>query len=309
MMQHPVYSTVIPVYNSTQTLGDLVSRLDQVFAEIGEAHEVVFVDDASPNPETWPILKALAEEHEHVHATQLMRNFGKAGAVLCGLRQAKGEWIITIDDDLQHAPEDIPILLEKKNHDVVIGAFANRKKHSILQRATSRLKNFTDAKILGVPPGVRMSPFKLFHARVVQHMIAVDTTRPFIPALMLQSTKDVVQVEITHHPRQHGRSAFGLRRRIRQFSNLIFGNASLVLRFLATLGVTISCLSLLYGGWLVLSYFWKEETVAGWTSLMVVTLTLGGLIMFSLGVIGEYLIRIIERVENRAAYLERENLR
>jgi glycosyltransferase involved in cell wall biosynthesis len=308
-MQNPTYSVVIPVYNSTQTLGELVSRLGQVFLEIGEGHEVVFVDDASPDPETWPILKALAEQHNEVHATRLMRNFGKAGAVLCGLRQAKGEWIITIDDDLQHAPEDIPILLEKKTHDVVIGAFSNRKKHSVMQHITSRMKRYFDAKVLGVPPGICMSPFKLFRANVVAHMTAIETTHPFIPALMLQATRDLVQVQITHHPRQHGRSAFSLRKRLRHFSNLIFGNSSLVLRGLAMLGMTISCLSLLYGGWLVLSYFWKDQTVPGWTSLMVVTLTLGGLIMFSLGVIGEYLIRMIERMEKRPAYLVREKLR
>ena len=308
-MENPDYSVVIPVYNSLETLGELVSRLEQVFSEIGATHEVVFIDDASPNPETWPVLHALASEHAPVHATQLMRNFGKAGAVLCGLRQAKGQWIITIDDDLQHAPEDIPLLLEKKDHDVVIGAFANPKNHSASQKLSSQLKSYFDAKILGAPPGVRMSPFKLYRAKVVEHMVSVNTTHPFIPALMFQATKDVVQVEVTHHPREYGKSAFNLRRRVRQFSNLIFGNSSLVLRFLATLGMTISCLSFLYGGWLVLSYFWKDQTVPGWTSLMVVTLMLGGLIMFSLGIIGEYLIRIIERVEERPAYLERNRVR
>lgn len=307
-MTTPIYSVVIPVYNSTVTLTEMVERLQAVFNGIGAAYEVVFVDDASPNLHTWPLLKQLAQTHAQVKAVQLMRNFGKAGAVLCGMSHAQGEWIITMDDDLQHAPEDIPHLLTKREHDVVIGQFANTKRHSLCQRITSCVKAYFDGKILGNPVGVRMSPFKLFRAQVVRHMLAIQTPHPFIPALMLHATRDVVQVEVTHHAREHGTSAFTLRRRIRQFSNLIFGNSSLVLRFVALLGVGIAALSLLYGAWLVVSYFLHSTSVPGWTSLMVVTLTLGGMIMFSIGVIGEYLIRILEGAEKRPAYLVRERV-
>lgn len=304
-MNNPLYSVVIPVYNSTATLPELVQRLDTVFNTLGVSHEVIFVDDASPHPESWAILKELATMHDHVHSIQLVRNFGKAGAVLCGMRHAAGQWVITIDDDLQHAPEDIPSLLEKQEHDIVIGAFTN-KKHSVLQKCTSLFKGLFDAYILNRPRGIRMSPFKLFKASVIEHMLSVETTRPFIPALMLYTTRDIVQVNVTHHPRQHGKSSFSLGRRWRQFSNLLFGNSSLVLRFIAFLGVSVAAFSLLYGLWLIMSYFLHGRSVPGWTSLMVITLMLGGLIMFSVGVIGEYLIRIIERVERRPAYLERE---
>lgn len=307
-MSKPIYSVVIPVYNSTVTLSALVERLAAVFAQLGSSHEVVFVDDASPNPETWPLLKELAERHTQVKSLRLMRNFGKAGAVLCGMHHAQGEWVITIDDDLQHAPEDIPALIREQGHDVVIGTFANTKQHNVLQRLTSRIKSYFDAKILGNPTGIRMSPFKMFRAPVVRNMLSIQTTHPFIPALMFYSTRDIVQVEVTHHARQHGRSAFNMRRRIRQFSNLIFGNSSLVLQGVAMLGMTIAALSLLYGAWLMLSFWSKDAVVPGWTSLMVVTLTLGGIIMFSIGVIGEYLIRIIEGVEKRPPYLLRDRL-
>lgn len=307
-MTSPVYSVVIPVYNSTITLTEMVERLQAVFHTIGEAHEVVFVDDASPNPDTWPWLKQLAETHAEVKALQLTRNFGKAGAVLCGMSHAQGQWIITMDDDLQHAPEDIPHLLQKRGHDVVVGGFANKKHHSLCQRVTSRIKGYFDGKILGKPAGLRLTSFHLYRAQVVRHMLAIQAPKPFIPALMFHATRDVVQVNVTHHPRGHGTSAFTFSRRLRQFANLIFGNSSFVLRCVAMLGVGIAALSLLYGAWLVISYFSHSASVPGWTSLMVVTLTLGGMIMFSIGVIGEYLIRILEGAEKRPAYLVRERV-
>lgn len=305
-MDNPVFSVVIPVFNSTESLYDLVDRISKVFEQLDLRHEIIFVDDGSSNSRTWPTLKDLSLKNQEVHAIQLTRNFGKARAVLCGMQHACGEWIITLDDDLQHAPEDIPALLEKWNHDVVIGHFKNKKSHFLLQRVTSQIKGHFDTKILGIPKGIQMSPFKLIKARVVQHMLSIKTTQPFIPALILYATRDIVQAQVMHHPRQYGKSAFNLSRRLKQFSNLIFGNSSVLLRLIAILGVSIAILSFFYGIWLIGSYLTYGRPVPGWTSLMVVTLTLGGMIMFSVGVIGEYLIRIIESVEKRPAYLVRE---
>ncbi|MBM3618971.1 MAG: glycosyltransferase family 2 protein [Alphaproteobacteria bacterium] len=304
----PTYSVVIPVYNSTRTLPELVERLTNVFNAAGLSHETIFVNDGSPNPETWPILKTLAAAYPQVRAFCLARNFGKAGAVLCGMQHARGNWIITIDDDLQHAPEDIPLLLAQQQHDVVMGSFTNRKKHTLLQRFGSRVKAYFDSRILGIPAGLKNSPFKVFRADVVRNMLAIHTSRPFIPSLMLYVTRDIVQVGVTHHAREHGKSAFTLRRRIRQFSNLIFGNSSIVLQAVAFLGISIAMLSLTYGGWLIIKHFLHGAGVPGWTSLMVVMLTLGGLTLFSIGVIGEYLIRIIEGIERRPAYFVREEV-
>ena len=302
-MDDPVYSVVIPVFNSTVTLPRLVDRLEAVFTEMGVGHEVIFVDDCSPNIETLAILKELTATHQQVHCVRLARNFGKAGAVLCGMSHISGQFVITIDDDLQHAPEDIPILVAECQHDVVIGAFQNKKKHSVLQIFTSWVKRRFEVLIFGDLKGVKMSPYKLFKAAVVENMLKVATPHPFIPALMLYATRDVVQVEITHHPRQHGQSGFNIRRRIRQFSNLLFGNSWLVLKAMAYLGFSIALLSFVYGGWLILSNLIYGRAVPGWTSLMVATLILGGFILFSLGIIGEYLIRIIEGVAQRPPFL------
>ncbi len=307
-MTHPVYSVIIPVYNSNESLSELVVRLSKVFHQLCQSYEIIFVDDGSPNIATWPLLKDLSQDNKEVHAIRLTRNFGKARAVLCGMQHASGEWVFTLDDDLQHAPEDIPILLKMRNHDVVIGTFNNRKRHSLIRQFTSRVKRYFDRKILGMPSDIRMSPFKLFKAEVVKDMLSIKSTQPFIPALMYYATRDVVQVNITHYPRQHGKSAFTFHRRLKQFSNLIFGNSSFLLRFVAVFGIFISILSFLYGGYLIGLYVKNGRPLAGWTSLMVITLGLGGTIMFTVGIIGEYLIRIIERVENRPAYLVREKV-
>ena len=127
-------SLVVPVYNSVDSLQSLKERVSKIFIEeIGEEYELIFVDDGSPNPDTWPVLASLARDNKEVRALQLTRNFGKVGAVLAGIDEAHGDWIIIMDDDLQHRPEDIPAMLSKRDHDVVLAQFKN-KAHGLVAR-------------------------------------------------------------------------------------------------------------------------------------------------------------------------------
>ena len=146
-----MYSVVVPVYNTTDTLKELVDRLDNVFTSVvQETFEIILIDDASPNPGTWKVMEQLAEQYHRVKIIQLRRNFGKAGAVLCGFDQAQGEYIFTLDDDLQHFPEDIPKFIDQREHDVVMGAYI-RKNHPLLKRITSHIKGWFDWKVAGKP--------------------------------------------------------------------------------------------------------------------------------------------------------------
>ena len=145
------YSVVIPVYNTTHSLQELVARIEKVFRdEIKDSYEIIFIDDCSTNTDTWPTLVELKKTHPQVNVIQLMRNFGKAGAVFCGLNQASGKYTITMDDDLQHRPEDIVNLIANEQHDVVIGTFA-QKKHSWFKKISSSIVNWFDFKLLGKP--------------------------------------------------------------------------------------------------------------------------------------------------------------
>lgn len=300
------YSVVIPVYNSTKSLVELVERLDNVFRNIvHDTYEVILVDDASPNPETWPTMKCLADKYDHVKIAQLMRNFGKPGAVMCGFEQAQGDYIFTLDDDLQHFPEDIPKFIARKEHDVVIGAFA-RKQHSWFKQLTSRIKGWFVYKLLGKPAHMQMGPFKLYKSAIVKSMLRIKTPYPFITALISYTTRDTAIVDVEHGKRKFGHSNYSTTKRLQTFSNLLINNSVYLLRVVAIIGISVSVISLVLGIFFIIKNLIFDISIPGWTSLIVVTLITNGIILFSVGVIGEYLLRIITGIESRPAYIVRK---
>lgn len=298
-------SIIIPVYNSVDSLPVILERITAVFEEqIQERFELIFVDDCSSNPETWPLLVSLAENHEPVRVLQLTRNFGRTGAVLAGVNDACGQWIVIMDDDLQHRPEDIPKLLTERSHDVVLAQFEN-KAHGFIARFGSRVTTWLEHLVLGFPKHLRNSPFTLIQKDIAKHMLHIHTPHPFLPALYLEITQDVVGVEATHDPRYCGGTEFTFLRRLWHFSNLLINNSALLLRGVASIGILMSIISFSFGCYLL----WRgPASVPGWASLMVVTLIIGGLVLMSLGIAGEYLIRIIRGIESRPAYIIRNRL-
>jgi dolichol-phosphate mannosyltransferase/undecaprenyl-phosphate 4-deoxy-4-formamido-L-arabinose transferase len=265
----------------------------------------VFVDDASSNPDTWPSLKELAQKFSNITVIRLMRNFGRGPAVLCAMKYAKGDFLISMDDDLQHRPEDIPLLLEHNNHDIVIGKFA-KKNHSMMKRITSNVKSWVDYIALKKPKGIRLGSFLLMNRQVAEAMLSVRTANPFFAALLFYASRDIVMVPVHHDSRAFGKSELGTVKRIRQFSNLLINNSTLIPRFLILLGLTIFSASVLASIYLVYLYLAGNLTVAGWGSLMVVTLMLGSTILLGIGILGEYLGRIFASTELRPPYLVRE---
>lgn len=307
MSQHgPDLSVVVPVFNSDRSLFELVERFRNVLrGENVESWELIFVDDGSSNHQTWPILSELSDSIEDVRAFRLSRNFGKAGAVLCGLSHVRGAYVLTIDDDLEQRPEDFRKLWNEREHDVVIGSFSE-KAHGVLIRLSSRIKAWFDRILVGKPKDVRFTPYKLYKRYVVDSMVAMKTPYPFISALMIFVTKDIVNVEVGHARRKHGRVGFTFRKRLKQFMSLLINNSSLLLQMIALFGVGLSSVSLVYGGVVVYRAVADDIAIAGWPSLMVAVLFIGGAILFSLGVIGEYLIRIIKGVEKKPAFIVKE---
>ncbi|MFL5730543.1 MAG: glycosyltransferase family 2 protein [Cytophagaceae bacterium] len=299
------YSIVIPVYNSTQSLQELTGRIESVFRDqVKDSFEIIFVDDASPNRETWKTLELLAKNHSNVRAVQLMRNFGKQGAMMCGFSEAKGSYVITMDDDLQHLPEDIPLLISKKEHDIVIGNFPN-KKHSFFKRMLSRLNSWFEEKLIDKPSHVRNTPFKLIKGEIIALIRSIRTSHPYVPALLFFATRDIVMVDVSHKDRAYDSSGFTLRKMYRTFSNMLFNNSSLLLQLIAAAGMGISFISFAMGCYFLYKKIYIGIGVPGWASLMIIQLFIGGLILFSIGVVGEYLIRIINGIENKPAFFIR----
>jgi dolichol-phosphate mannosyltransferase/undecaprenyl-phosphate 4-deoxy-4-formamido-L-arabinose transferase len=301
-----VYSIVIAVYNSTQSLLELTERLVQVFNDqIKDTFEIIFVDDASPDPGTWDTLKALHAKYPNIVLIQLMKNFGQSGAVLCGLRYARGKYIITMDDDLEHLPEEIPTLIKHRDHDIVIGAF-HSKTHSFFRRLASKIKGYFDYKIIGKPRHIKNSPFKLIRKEVVDAVNRMNISNPFISALLFYASNDIVNVSMKHGKRKYGQSGYTLNKLFQQFFNLLFNNSIYLLKIIGNLGTLFAALSIA----LSLFYLYKKIfigiPVPGWTTVVILLLLFGGIFLFSLRVIGEYLIRIINVIEVRPAFIIRK---
>jgi glycosyltransferase involved in cell wall biosynthesis len=301
-----LYSAVIPVYNSADSLPELAKRLNEVLSRIApEQYEVLYIDDASPDGRTWDVLKQIAAQYPRMRAIRLTRNFGRYSAIMCGFDHAAGHWIITMDDDLQHRPEDIPALLSEREHDAVVARFTTRR-DSRLVRLMSRWRHIVENVVLGKPRHIVMSPFCMFKSDVARMMRKINTPYPYPPALLFYVTQDVVNVETAHEERRFGRSNIDPWRRIKIGSNLLINNSALLLRVVAAVGIGFASLSFLLAAYIIGRYVLIGTGVIGWTSLMTVTLLVGGVVLLSIGVVGEYLIRIIHGIEGRPDYFVRD---
>ncbi len=298
-------SIVIPVYNTAKTLPEISRRIDAVFAARSEDdYELIFVDDCSPNIATWPALEQTAADNPRVKIIQLTRNFGQQGATLCGNAEARGDVILTMDDDLQHHPEEIPLFLDQADHDIVIGQF-RRKRHNLFKRLTSWIKGWFDYYLIGKPKHLQSTSFRMYSRTVAEGVKMFRTPNPFMPALLYQISKDIVGVEVDHAPREEGKSGYSLGKMIRLFSNLIINNSSFLLRIFAYLGMFLALGSLCMFFVVVYQKLVMGVPIQGWSSLMATILLLGGTIMLIMGIMGEYLLRAIQSSEGNPAFLVR----
>jgi dolichol-phosphate mannosyltransferase/undecaprenyl-phosphate 4-deoxy-4-formamido-L-arabinose transferase len=299
-------SIVIPVYKSSATLIELSERVREVFAVMdGFDYELIFVNDSPFWSDTCETLEGLVKNNSKVQAIELMRNFGQQPATLCGIAHAGGDYVVTMDDDLQHAPEDIPKLLRESSHDAVIGRFRT-KRHSALKRVFSYLKGVFDRVILKKPGTIVLSPFRLIKMPVAKLMLRRNTPYPFIPALLFEITEDVMNVEIEHHSRVTGKSNYSFVKMLGLFSNLVINNSSLLLRLVGYTGTVIAFVAFVYAVVIVLQKLLFDYAIAGWASIFASILFFGGMTLLTLGMVGEYLIRIIATTEMRPTYYVRK---
>jgi len=213
--------------------------------------------------------------------------------------------VVTIDDDLQQKPEDIAALAAHREHDVVIATYA-RKRHTLGQRLSSRVKRRFDRIILGYSRPI--SPLKLLRRHVVDGMLEIATNRPFIPALIRQVSTDCHFVELEHEPSAEGKSRYTLGRRLRQFLDLLIGNSSLAMHGFAVLGFSFAIASFALAIYLAARKLLGLNVETGWTSLMVTMLLVGGLNLMAFGLVGEYFIRLLDVSSRKPAYFVREVL-
>jgi polyisoprenyl-phosphate glycosyltransferase len=301
-------SVVIPVYRSAETLRELVRRLNAVLADAGLEYELIFVDDCSPD-RSWDILEELHREHpERIHAIQLMRNYGQHNALMCGFRHARGATIVTMDDDLQNPPEEIPKLLaamRERDLDLVYGRY-EAKQHRSWRNLGSTIVNAFFKLVFRT--SIRVTSFRIMRRELMASICRYDLNFTFIDGLLAWNTQRVGETLVAHHPRREGRSGYSIAKLLLLALNLFTNFSLLPLQVISVIGSLTAALGLGLGVYYLVLHLLSQITVPGYASIMVAVLTLGGLQLLSLGVMGEYLGRLHLNVNRKPQYVTRQTL-
>ena len=299
-------SVVIPVYNSQDCLDELARRLADVLDGSGRTYEIVLVDDCSPD-NSWQKIVELCQTYDQLKAINLRRNFGQDSAIMAGLNEARGGYVVIMDDDLQHDPEDIPALLAEldKGYDVCYARFST-KKHNWFKNFGSWVNDKAANVVLKKPKGVYLSPYKALKKEVADEIIRYDGPYPYVDGLLFRVTRNITQVLVEHHRRYSGKGNYNLAKSIRVWLRLATNFSVTPLRMATILGFASSGIGFLLALVFVIQRLVVGKAPAGWASLIVTVLFLGGIQLVAIGIIGEYVGRLFLHHSRQPQFVVRE---
>ncbi len=290
-------SVVIPVYRSESILPALAQKLEEALPPLfGDAFEVILVNDCSPD-RSRDVLLELARRRDWWKVVSLRKNAGQHNAIMCGLRMARGKRIVTMDDDLQHAPIDIPRLLSAlgDRYDVCYAGF-HSKRHALWKRLGSNFNDWAATQLLGKPKGLYLSPFRAMVSGVRDELIKFNGPNVYLDGLILTTTSRITSITIDHHSRADGQSGYSLRKSISLWLKMATSFSVLPLRLASLMGIALSAFGFLLALAFVIQRFTINAMPVGWSSLIVAALIIGGAQLLALGVIGEYVGRVLRHV-------------
>lgn len=298
-------SVVIPVYNSAQTLSELVERLEKVLKEIvNNKYELVFVNDGSTDS-SWNILKELAESNGKIIAINLTRNFGQHNALMCGFSRAIGKYIITIDDDLQNPPEEIPKLYNEiqNGYDVVYGIY-DIKKHTKFRNLGSIIVQFLYRRVFNID--TRLTSFRIMKRQIVEFLLSYEKSFTFIDGIIAWYTKKIKNVIVRHQNRKIGNSGYSLKKLIILALNMVTNFSLIPLQIASLTGLFFSFVGFIFGAFFLIKKIFFGIPVSGFTSTIVAITIFSGVQLLTVGILGEYVGRIHINVNKRPQYAIRD---
>ncbi|MER7006897.1 glycosyltransferase family 2 protein [Dactylosporangium sp. NPDC000555] len=301
-------SVVVPCYRSAVILPTLVERLNAVLPDIHPEHEVILVVDSTD--ETWDAARRLAAEFGHVQAIRMARNYGQHNALIAGIRAASGERIITMDDDLQHPPEELPKLVAALTDDLdVVYAVPETDEHGLLRNLTSwGAKSLVMGRTMGIPNADVLGALRIFRTFLRAGFGQVSGPHVSVDIVLSWTTTRVGSVTVRMDRRAEGRSGFTLRSLNRHAINMILGYSTKPLRLVTYLGLLIGVGGLLLTARLVWLYFIGDTKVAGFTTLASLVAVFSSAQLIGIGVLGEYLGRVHAHGMGRPTYVIRERV-
>ena len=300
-------SILIPVYKNDGGLDELVRRIGDSMAKSAYANsfELVLVDDCSPD-NSWEVIQRLAKENAFVQGATLSRNFGQHNAIMAGLNLVSGQYIVLMDDDLQHPPEAIPSMLDKlvAGADVCYTNYANRQ-HAAWKIAGSKFNDLMASWLLSKPKGLYLSSFKALKRGVVDQIRNHEGPFAYLDGLILDITRRIATVEIQHGIRAYGEGNYSFKKSISLWLRMVTGTSIVPLRMVTLMGALIALLGFFGAVFIVISNFLYPAESKGWASIIVTILLVSGFQTLFIGVLGEYLGRIHLRLNNKPQYLFR----
>lgn len=308
MFTHPLntsLSIVVPVYRGQESLPELVAALAVTLPTLTDRFEVILVDDGSPDS-SWRVIEQLARDHAFVRGITLMRNYGQHNALLCGIRAAQYEIVVTMDDDLEHSPDLIALLLARldEGYDVVYGA-PTRQQHGPLRDLASQVTKLALQGSMGVDSARGVSAFRAFRTQLRDAFIQYSSPYVSLDVLLTWGTRRFAVVRVPHAARKYGTSNYTLRKLVVHALNMITGFSVLPLQIASLIGFTFFLFGILIFIYVVGRYLIEGDAVAGFPFLASIIAIFAGAQLFALGIIGEYLSRIHLRTMERPVYTVR----
>lgn len=295
-------SVVVPVYNSAQSIPLLCEKLQSILQGIADHYEVILVNDGSRD-NSWTIVCDNVKTYTFVRGINLMRNYGQHNALLCGIRAAKYTIIITIDDDLQHPPEEISRLIDKleQGYDVVYGTPAHEQ-HGILRNLASQITKVALQSAMGVDTARQVSAFRVFYTQLREAFADYRSPYVSIDVLLTWATNRFTSVKVRHEQRKIGVSNYTFKKLVLHALNMITGFSTWPLQLASLVGLAFALFGVLVLVYVIGRYILQGASVAGFPFLASVIAIFSGAQLFALGIIGEYIARIHLRTLDRPTY-------
>jgi undecaprenyl-phosphate 4-deoxy-4-formamido-L-arabinose transferase len=266
-------------------------------------YELILVCDCSPD-RSWAVIRSLAKQYPWVRGILLRMNAGQHNALMAGFSKARGRVIVTMDDDLQHAPEDIPLLLAElaQGRDMVYARFKSRK-HAGWKVAGSRLNDLVAGYLMNKPKGLYLSPFRAMTADIRDDILRYQGPYVYVDGLILSVTRNIGTVDVDHHERYAGDSGYSLRKSISLWLKMATNFSIVPLRITSFVGLCFAGVGFILALVLIIQKLTLDRMPIGWSSLIVTVLIVGGVQLLALGMLGEYLGRVLLILNSRPQYV------
>ena len=299
IVQNKLISIIIPVYKSSESLIILNNQIKKLFNTLDYRYEIILVNDSPTEIKTNAALKKIKENdgYNHIKIIRMNQNKGQQYALLCGLLNVNGEYIITMDDDLQHPVSEIPKLIstiEDKQVDLI---FANpnykNKKHNLFRNIGSWLVNKIDDIFMPQKPDVMIGAFRIFKSNIIPSVLELYSSYPSLSNMLIKASTEIINLEVKHKNREFGKSNYTTKSLISLALDNLINYTSLPLAILGIIGILTFIGSLIFIGIIIIQKIFFSISMPGYASTVILISFFGSLNLLGIGIIGEYLIRII----------------